>query len=295
MVESILHRIDNTQESSVAVIQSVAQSFGKYAEPVMQQVQKSAYPTLQVVMATENPRAANALWQNRSVKTSDLRGSFEKTSTDSADSSWNDQAKEFAATMVVQPGGTAIWNNFNEQGKRLTYINMQRGMSESDAAKQAYQDILGSQYQTESTWRMPNTAGQDLKDVEDGAKKYLTDLRPEQIMPLIGDPRLPDNVNREQSISRIRENGQWVTNSDETGLTLMMNGLLVNGADGKPITVKYSDLAKLGAGQRSTWNSITKFVDSPVKYTLGQSKNYSMESQRDLLINIFQNGQQQGR
>lgn len=109
------------------------------------------------------------------------------------------------------------------------------------------------------------------------------------------DPRLPDNVNREQSISRIRENSQWVTNSDETGLTLMMNGLLVNSADGKPITVKYSDLAKLGAGQRSTWNSITKFVDSPVKYTPGQSKNYSMESQRDLLINTFQNGQPRGR
>ncbi|MCZ5545096.1 hypothetical protein O5483_26155, partial [Escherichia coli] len=85
------------------------------SDQVMQQVQKSAYPALQVVMATENPRAANALWQNRSVKTADLRGSLEKTDADSADSSWNDQSKDFACTMVVQPGGTAVWNNFNEQ------------------------------------------------------------------------------------------------------------------------------------------------------------------------------------
>lgn len=295
MVDNILTKIDNNKESSVQAIQAVAQSFGKYSDQVMQQVQKSAFPALQVVMATENPRAANALWQNRSVKTSDLRGSFEKATADSADSSWNDQAKQFAATMVVQPGGTAVWNNFNEQGKRLTYINMQRGMSESDAAKQAYQDILGSQYQTADTWRMPNTSGQDLRDVKDGASKYLNDLKPEQIMPLIGDPRLPEKVNREQSISRVRDNGQWVTNSDETGLTLMMNGLLVNGADGNPINVRFSDLAKLGAGERSTWNSLTKFVSSPVKYTPGQSKNYSVESQRDQLINIIQNGQQQGR
>lgn len=295
MVNNLISQIDNNKESSVTAIQSVAQSFGKYSDQVMQQLQKSAYPALQVIMATNNPRAANALWQNRSVKTSDLRGSFEKTDADSADSSWNDQAKDFAGTMVVQPGGSAVWNNFNEQGKRLTYTYMQRGMSPSDAAKQAYQDVLGEQYQTNGTWRMPNNAGHDIRDVNDGAKVYLKNLSADQIMPLIGDARLPDEVNREQSISRIRDNAQWVTNSDETGLTLMMNGLLINNAQGQPITVSFADLAKLGAGNRTTWNSLTKFVQTPVKYTPGQSKNYTVESQRENLINIIQNGQQTGR
>ncbi|KYJ49505.1 transglycosylase SLT domain-containing protein [Salmonella enterica] len=295
MVNNLIQQIDNNKESSVTAIQSVAQSFGKYSDQVMQQVQKSAYPALQVIMATNNPRAANALWQNRSIKTSELRGSFEKTDADSADSSWNDQAKDFAGTMVVQPGGTAVWNNFNEQGKRLTYTYMQRGMSPGDAAKQAYQDILGEQYQTNGTWRMPNNAGHDIRDVNDGANEYLKNLSADQIMPLIGDARLPDEVNREQSISRIRDNAQWVTNSDETGLTLMMNGLLINNAQGQPITVSFADLAKLGAGNRTTWNSLTKFVQTPVKYTPGQSKNYTVESQRDNLINIIQNGQQTGR
>ncbi|EJB9160683.1 transglycosylase SLT domain-containing protein [Salmonella enterica] len=295
MVNNLIQQIDNNKESSVIAIQSVAQSFGKYSDLVMQQVQKSAYPALQVIMATNNPRAANALWQNRSIKTSELRGSFEKTDADSADSSWNDQAKDFAGTMVVQPGGAAVWNNFNEQGKRLTYTYMQRGMSPGDAAKQAYQDVLGEQYQTNGTWRMPNNAGHDIRDVNDGANEYLKNLSADQIMPLIGDARLPDEVNREQSISRIRDNAQWVTNSDETGLTLMMNGLLINNAQGQPITVSFADLAKLGAGNRTTWNSLTKFVQTPVKYTPGQSKNYTVESQRDNLINIIQNGQQMGR
>lgn len=295
MIDNLLRRIDNTQESSVTAIQTVAQSFGKYSEQVMQQVQKNAYPALQVIMATENPRAANALWQSRSVKTSDLRGSFEKTDADSADSSWNDKAKDFASTMVVQPGGTAVWNNFNEQGKRLTYINMQRGMSASDAAKQAYQDILGEQYQTSGTWRLPNRAGLDLRDVNDGAGKYLEALTADQIMPLVGDPRLPEDVNRQQSLSRIKDSAQWVTNSNETGLTLMLNGLIVNGADGRPVSVSFQDLSKLGAANRSTWNSLLKFADTPVKYTPGQSKGYNAESQRDNLIDIFQGGQQSGR
>ncbi|WP_336709635.1 MULTISPECIES: transglycosylase SLT domain-containing protein [unclassified Cedecea] len=295
MVDNILTKIDNNKESSVQAIQAVAQSFGKYSDQVMRQVQNKSYPALKVIMSTQNPRAANALWQSRNVSTSDIKSGFEKTDTDSADSSWNDQFKDFSSTLIPQRDGVGNWNIYNEQGKRLTYIYMQRGLSSDNAAKQAYQDMLGEQYQTNSTWRLPNSSGQDLRDVKDGASKYLNDLKPEQIMPLIGDPRLPDNVNLDQSISRIRDNGQWVTNTDETGLTLMMNGLLVNGADGNPITVTFSDLAKLGAGDRSTWNSLTKFVDSPVKYTPGQSKNYSVESQRDQLINIIQNGQQQGR
>ncbi|EPY1562554.1 transglycosylase SLT domain-containing protein [Klebsiella michiganensis] len=292
---AMLQQIDNNKESSVADIQAVGKQFGQYSPIVMAQVQKKSSPVLQVVMATENPRAANALWQNRDAKTDDLRRSFDKPKADSADSSWNDQAKDFAGTMIVQPGGTAVWNNFNEQGKRLTYINMQRGMPPSDASKQAYQDILGSQYQTNGTWRLAVTAGQDIRDVNDGANEFLKSLKPEQIMPLIGDPRLPEKVNREQSISRIRDNAQWVTNGDETGLTLMMNGLLVNGANGNPITVSFGDLAKLGAGNRSTWNDITKFAQTPVTYTPGQSKNYSVESQRENILNVLQNGQQAGR
>lgn len=295
MVNNILTKIDNNKESSVQAIQAVSQSFGKHSDQVMRQVQNTAFPALKVVMSTENPRAANALWQIRSVSTSDLRAGLDKTKTDSADSSWADNFKDFSSTLIPQNKGAENWAIYNEQGKRLTYNYMQRGMDSDEAAKQAFQDMLGEQYQTNGTWRLPNRTGLDLRDVNDGANAYLKSLSGDQIMPLIGDPRLPEKVNRDQSISRIRDNGQWVTNSDETGLTLMMNGLLVNGADGKPITVTFSDLAKLGAGDRSPWNSLTKFVSSPVKYTPGQSKNYSIESQRDQLINIIQNGQQQGR
>ncbi|MGY6030657.1 transglycosylase SLT domain-containing protein [Phytobacter sp. AG2a] len=295
MTNSILQEIDNSKEQSVATIQSVGAQFGQYAPQVMEQIQKKAGPVLQVVMATANPRAANALWQSRNVKTTDLRGGIEKPSADSADSAWSEQSKDFAGTMTLQPGGTSVWNNFNEQGKRLTYINVQRGMSPSDAAKQAYQDVLGEQYQTGGTWRMPNKYGLDLRDVSDGADKYLDSLTAEKIMPLIGDPRLPAEVNQQQSISRVKDNAQWVTNSDESGLTLTLNGLLVNGADGHPITVSFTDLSKLGAENRSGWNSVVKFSQTPVTYTPGQSKNYSVESQRNRLIDIIQGGQQSGR
>ncbi len=249
----------------------------------MEQVQKKAGPVLQVVMATANPRAANALWQNRNVKTSDLRESIDKPSADNSDTSWTEQAKDFAGTIMLQPGGNAVWNNFNEQGKRLTYINVQRGMSPSDAAKQAYQDVLGEQYQTNGTWRMPNTAGQDIGDVKDGASHFLDTLKTDQIQPLIADPRLPESVNREQTLSRLKDNAQWVTNSDETGLTLMLNGLLVNDASGRPITMSYGDLAKLGAGNRTYFNNLSKDLSKVNTYTPGEAKRQSDARNKQLV------------
>lgn len=298
LADSILQQIDTSKEQSVTAIQSIAQQFGPYAQNVMEQVQKKAGPALQVVMATENPRAANALWQNRNVKTADLRDAINTASTgaaDSADSEWASQSKDFAATMAVQPGGVSVWNNFNDQGRRLTYLNIQKGMSPGDAAKQAYDDILGTQYQMKGTWRLPARSGLDIKDVSQGVDYVTENLKPSDITPLIGDPRISDEVNRQQSLDRIKDNGEWITNSDESGLMLTLNGLVVNGADGNPITVPFSDLAKLGQQNRSFLSSVSKAISEPVTYTPGQSKNYSIESQRENILRTYQQGQSTGR
>lgn len=298
MANSLLQQIESSKESSVTAIQQTAQQFGPYADQVMRQVQKKAEPVLQVVMATGNPRAANALWQNRDVKTSELKDSINTTSkgsADTADSSWSDASKDFAATMIVQRGGVGIWNNFNEQGRRLTYINMQRGMSASEAAKQAYTDILGSQYQTKGTWRLPNSLSLDVSDVSDGAGAYLEALTTDKIMPLIADPRVGDDVNRQQSLSRIKDNAEWVTNANETGLMLTLNGMIVNGNDGNPINVAFSDLSKLGAENRGLFNRVGKAINKPATFTPGQSSQYTIQSQRENLIDIYQQGQRTGR
>ncbi|EOC1299354.1 Lytic transglycosylase, catalytic [Cronobacter dublinensis] len=298
LADGILQQIDTSKEQSVTAIQSIAQQFGPYAQNVMEQVQKKAGPALQVVMATENPRAANALWQNRNVKTADLRDAINTASTgaaDSADSEWASQSKDFASTMAVQPGGVSVWNNFNDQGRRLTYLNIQKGMSPGDAAKQAYDDILGAQYQMKGTWRLPARSGLNIKDVSQGVDYLTENLKPSDITPLIGDPRISDEVNRQQSIERIKDNGEWITNSDESGLMLTLNGLVVNGADGNPITVPFSDLAKLGQQNRSFLSSVSKAISEPVTYTPGQSKNYTVESQRENILRTYQQGQSTGR
>lgn len=292
LADGILQQIDTCKEQSVTAIQNIAGQFGPYADQVMQQVQKKAGPVLQVVMATDNPRSANTLWQNRNVKTGDIKDAINtdnKGASDSADSEWASQSKDFATTMVNQPGGVGVWNNFNEQGRRLTYLNIQKGMSPGDAAKQAYQDVLGSQYQTQGSWRLPVKYGLDLSDVRDGANHYLENLKADQIMPLQGDPRLGDEINRQQSLSRIRDNAEWVTNADESGLLLTLNGLVVNGSNGAPITASFDDLSKAGQQNRGLLNSIGKFFSSPTKF---DAKKGGMTPERALFGDNFQQGVQ---
>lgn len=292
LADGMLQQIDSNKEQSISAIQNIGQQFGPYAEQVMQQVQKKAGPALQVVMATSNPRSANALWQNRNVKTADLKDAINTESTgaaDSADSEWASQSKDFATTMASQPGGVGVWNNFNEQGRRLTYMNIQKGMSAGDAAKQAYDDILGSQYQTQGSWRLPVKYGLDMNDVRDGASHYLDSLEADKIMPLQGDPRLGDEVNRQQSLTRIRDNAQWVTNADESGLMLTLNGLVVNGSDGNAITVGFNDLSKLGQQNRGLLNSVGKFFSSPTKF---EASKGGITPEKALFGDNFQQGVQ---
>lgn len=292
LADGILQQIDTSKEQSVTAIQNVAGQFGSYADQVMQQVQKKAGPALQVVMATGNPRSANALWQNRNVKTADLKEAINtnnKGSSDNADTEWAGQSSDFASTMVHQPGGVGVWNNFNEQGRRLTYLNIQKGMSPNDAAKQAYQDVLGSQYQTQGSWRLPVKYGLDLSDVRDGASHYLDNIQADQIMALQGDPRLGDEVNRQQSLSRIKDNADWVTNADETGLLLTLNGLVVNDKNGNPITQNFNDLSKLGQQNRGIFNSVGKFLSTPTKFDADKG---GMTPERALFGDNFQKGVQ---
>lgn len=56
-------------------------------------------------MATNNPRAANALWQNRGVTTAELRSGFAKNDSDSADSEWNNQAKALPEPLLCNLAG----------------------------------------------------------------------------------------------------------------------------------------------------------------------------------------------
>ena len=156
-------------------------------------------------MSVDNANAANALFQNRKLSTDELKKAA-GTQSSSVESEWSDQFADFGVSLASQRGGLKAYSDFNEQGKRLAYIYASRGMDGASAAKMAFNQIAGDQYEFEGTWRLPKSLNLNVRDITDGTDNYLEKLKPEDIDPqgFVGDTRLPAEVGRAMALSRIK-------------------------------------------------------------------------------------------
>lgn len=253
-VETLLDQIDNHQEHSVAVIQTAAQQYGRYAPVLLSQLQTKAAGALRVVMATDNQNAANALFQNRHVSTNELKN-IAGEEAKRIDVVWSRVFADFGSTLLLQRDGFYTYNDFNEQGKRLAYIYQAQGRS--DPAKTAFNTLLGERYTVRDTWRIPNALHLDADDIADGAEKFLKNMKPEQINAQAFFPRYEGmsddkSMTQKAALQRIKRVAQWITNEDETGLYLTADHTYINEAEGtKPVFVSFRELAALGASQHS--------------------------------------------
>ncbi|QJW53923.1 Soluble lytic murein transglycosylase [Serratia plymuthica] len=274
MVNSILHQIDNSNEQSVAAVHSIAQSYGSQAPAVIAQLQGKSGSALSVVMSVENANAANALFQNRKLSTDELKKAA-GTQLSSVETEWSEQFADFGVSLASQRGGLKAYADFNEQGKRLAYIYVSRGMDGSSAAKMAFNQIAGDQYDFEGAWRLPKSLNLNVRDITDGTKNYLEKLKPEDIDPqgFVGDSRLPADVGRAMALSRIKNNAEWVTSEDEKGLYLTADRTYINGSDGNPIFVPFKELSQLGIADRSFINARLHDLKTPATFTPADGMN----------------------
>lgn len=219
-------------------------------------------------MSVDNANAANALFQNRKLSTDELKKAA-GTQSSSVESEWSDQFADFGVSLASQRGGLKAYSDFNEQGKRLAYIYASRGMDGASAAKMAFNQIAGDQYEFEGTWRLPKSLNLNVRDITDGTDNYLEKLKPEDIDPqgFVGDTRLPAEVGRAMALSRIKNNAEWVTSEDEKGLYLTADRTYINGADGNPIFVPFKELSQLGIADRSFINARLHELKNPATFT----------------------------
>lgn len=154
------------------------------------------------------------------------------------------QTSPFWNSLAVQNGGENTFNTYASQLYKLSLGYAASGKTPSDAVEQAYQETIGHAYDFGPSFRVPKT--ESPSDVMLGAQ-YLTN-HPDQL----GAASFPSasGLTAEQAKRAthdvIRNNPVWVTNSDETGLTLYAqgnNGLnLVRKTNGQPITMTWEEL-----------------------------------------------------
>ncbi|EPI2475494.1 lytic transglycosylase domain-containing protein [Klebsiella pneumoniae] len=278
IAQAMAEGFNNNKETTVESIRQQLNAFGPYSQAVGRQIMgQSKNGPLVGALSAGNPRASVPLWQERNTPTSALKESVVAKNGKGADTSvvqeWADASADFRQTMLVQPGGAGSWSTLDEQGQRLTMINVLRGMDAGAAAKQAAADMFTSQYTVNDTYRVPTYLGYQPDYIARGASLFKDKLTADQLQPLNFGSNTPDEFTKSQTLYEVKNNAHWVNNSDDTGLVLYLGNNVQNDASGNLITVSFADLDKMAKADPSWWQSVKKFASRETTYTPGTERD----------------------
>lgn len=278
IAQAMAEGFNNNKETTVESIRQQLNAFGPYSQAVGRQIMgQSKNGPLVGALSAGNPRASVPLWQERNTPTSALKESVVAKNGKGSDTSvmqeWADASAGFRQTMLVQPGGAGSWSTLDEQGQRLTMINVLRGMDAGAAAKQAAADMFTSQYTVNDTYRVPTYLGYQPDYIARGASLFKDKLTADQLQPLNFGSKTPDEFTKSQTLYEVKNNAHWVNNSDDTGLVLYLGNNVQNDASGNPITVSFADLDKMAKADPSWWQSVKKFASRETTYTPGTERD----------------------
>lgn len=277
VADAMAESFNNNKETTVDSIRQQLNAFGPYSQLVGRQLMgQSKNGALVGALSAGNPRASVPLWQERNTTTASMKEAVVakngKGSDTSAAQEWANASADFRQSMLVQPGGAGSWDTLNEQGQRLTMLNILRGMSPGDAAKQANADMFTSQYTVNDTYRVPTYLGYQADNIERGASLFKEKLDADQLQPLNFGKNTPDDFVKSQTLYEVKNNAHWVNNADDTGLVLYLGNNVQNDSSGNPVTVSFSDLDKLAKADPSLWQRTKKVLTSEKEYTPGTQR-----------------------
>lgn len=125
----------------------------------------------------------------------------------------------------------------------LALFYAQQGQSDGDAAKRAYNEVIGNRYDFNDTWLAPKGLGAQSRDA---ANAIISKLSPSDFAPEKGgDPALSEDYRRNAAYQEARRNGVWVNTPGGDGLVLISPRGPILRADGSPIQFMFKDAATL--------------------------------------------------
>ncbi len=231
-------------DTAAQLIEQYQAQWGKNFGSVIRQL-GSKLPAEAQVIATGLPKdVAERMASVAPLKEGDLKKGMEAGDFKEIQENVQKEMSAFAATLMGQSGGLNTFNTMYQAAVKTASAYVLQGEKPAKAAQRVVAGMAGDKYDLFGTYRVPKDL--DTSAVSRGADVALESLKPDDLMPLPGIPGVEESENIRQLHSAVIDNGQWVTNGDETGLSLTLNGYRVLGKDGKPITRTWSELQEQG-------------------------------------------------
>lgn len=234
----------NGGENAATMVEQNQQVWGAYWPKIMEQMGTKLPKEAQVIASGVPKDLSERLASTATIKDEDLYKTLQKGQKSEIQQSVSDALQPFSQSLQGQAGGQQTYNTFYDTAVRATASYVLGGMDPKKAAQKVADGMVNQKYEFFETYRVPkaiNTAA-----VRRGAETSLRDIKADDLVALPGIPGIPEDVNRQQLQEAVRTSGQWVPNSDETGLSLTVNGYRVLDKDRKPITKTWNELIEAG-------------------------------------------------
>lgn len=255
-VEQLAAKLDNPAQNggSLAVSQGIeaeAKLWGSHWPEVYRQLAGKVQPLVRVIGSGIKPDAAQALADLAPFSLSAILKDQDTEKNGQIKKDVLEAFKPLAGSMGGQDGAVSVFNDFREQAEKLAAKYVIGGMTSSDAATKAFEDMIGFKYTFQEGYRVPKDPNIDPQHVMAGAsvvKQMLRDgsdrFKAAPFRDTIGG-LTPEYLDRETA-QRFSRDGKWVTSPDEKGLMLTYNDRAVPRADGSPFIVTWQELMQLG-------------------------------------------------
>lgn len=235
--------LDDGSEGAGQMIRGLSEQWGSYWPVVYKQLSKDLPPAALIIGSGVDPLTEQILSRTATLKTEELKRGIESADITDVNRRIDEEFAEFGVTMNMQ-GGERTYATILDQAKRLAYVYMGQGTSVKDAAEKAYDALVGDKYTMADTYRVP--VEYDFRMVARAAEQAKAEIDSSQIEVAV-PPGLTSEFVNERVQSAIQREGYWVTNEDETGLVLFVNGSAVTDRNGNRITRTFEELTAEGA------------------------------------------------
>lgn len=227
------------------VIQQQAQLWGQHWGTVFGQL-KDIPPVAKVLGYLGDSVDASTRQQimtSSQVKIGDLKDGLPTANVTTAEQALQSATKDFASTMAYTVGGPATFGALYDSAQRLTYTYMRQGMSPGDAAQQAFQNIMGKNFNVVGAARIPTQY--DQKAVMQGANRMLDGLGDMDLVTPPAPTTMREKDAKDLYVSNLQSNAKWITAADGKGLVLFdpVSPTVVRRRDGSVVGASFSDLA----------------------------------------------------
>lgn len=234
-------------------IESEARLWGKYWPDVYRQLSEKSTPVVRVIGSGVQPIAAQMLVDLAPLSLSAILKDQDTEKNAQIRKDVLDAFKPLAASMSGNDGATSIFNDFRGQAEKLAARYVISGMTSSEAAAKAYEQMIGYKYTFQDGYRVPKDAGVDPSTVAKGTVAAQQELgKPGLEVAPAADTMggLSADYLTQGKIRSLQRDGKWVTSPDEKGLMLVHNDQAVRRPDGTALTLSWQQLSDLAARRK---------------------------------------------